>query len=261
MIRSVHGTATEAWEWINEFLAKGEVEVEKQGGNRSGNNMISYDHFMEINKLWVDPRFDFGHMFGYKIQKWNKLISNYIDFDFLDIAKSQVLEKEAKKQSNYTVGWKFSNKHSSGHGCLLSLVFSRRFSNDNPVVTLNIRSSEVTKRLLMDFLLVQRITEYVYGKGHSASMKVYITNAYLTAEAFAMYNNHKNIKELLEGNKTDMARRIIKIIDKFTGIAPESVSYKVHRRTVRRLNLVEIEPLLARDLKLISKLKYMDSNN
>lgn len=256
MIQSKHATALEAWEWINEFLAKGEDEVKKNGGNRSGNNMISYDHFMEINKLWVDPKFDFGHMFGYKIQKWSKLITNYVDFDFLDIAKSQVVEKETKKQYNYTVGWKFSNKHTSGHGCLLSLVFSRRHSNDNPVIILNIRSSEVTKRLLMDFLLVQRIAEYIYGKNHSASLKVFCGHAYLSGECFVMYNNHKKLKPLLENNPSDMVQRILKLVDKFDGIDPETINYKVHRRTARRFNLVEIEPLYARDLKLVGKLKY-----
>jgi len=90
MIKSQHATAQAAWEWVNEYLSTSEDEVKLMGGTRAGNNVLSYDHFMDINYLWVDPEFDFGYMFGYKIQKWSKLITNYIDFDFLDIAKALV---------------------------------------------------------------------------------------------------------------------------------------------------------------------------
>lgn len=253
MIRTQHATAQEAWESINEYLATKENEIKALGGNRSGNQVIIYDTFMDINKLWVDPRFDFGKMFGYKIQKWSKLITNYIDFDFLDIAKSQVQEKEAKKSRNYTIGFKFSNKHTSGHGCLLSLVFSRRHSQDNPVIVMNIRSSEVTKRLLMDFLLVQRIAEYIYGKKHSASILVYCTHTYITAENFIMYHTHKDLTELLKGNSSTIAKRVLELLIKFKGLDPETVKYRVHRRAVRRINNVDTTPLLARDLRLVNK--------
>jgi hypothetical protein len=253
MKRTKHATAQEAWEDINEYLVTSESQVKKRGGIRTGNNVISYDHFMEINKLWVDPTFNFGNIFGYKIQKWSKLISNYIDFDFLDIAKSQVREKELKKAANYTIGFKFSNKHTSGHGCLLSLVFSRRYSHDNPVIIINIRSSEVTKRLLMDFLLVERIAEYVYGKNHSASVKIYIGQAYVTAENFVMYHNYKNLNELLMGHKGIMIDRVLALITKFINMDPETVKYRVHRRAVRRLNNVETPDLFAEDLLLYNR--------
>lgn len=253
-----HSTSQSAWEWINEYLALEEDHVKSKGGTRTGNNVIAYDHFLEINKLWVDPNFDFGKMFGYKIQKWTKLISNYIDFDFLDIAKSQVQEREIKKAYNYTIGFKFSNKHTSGHGCLLTLVFSRRHSSDNPIVVINIRSSEVTKRLLMDLLLVERIMDYIYGEGHSASAKVYITQAYITAENFIMYHNHKNIRDLINDPDTIQGiipQRLLGLLDKFNGLDPESVSYKVHRRAIRRINNLPTSALLAKDLSLVPSKK------
>ena len=256
MIKSNHATAQEAWEWVNEFLATQEAVVKRKGGVRTGNNVISYDHFMEINKLYVDPNFDFGKLFGYKIQKWSKLISNYIDFDFLDIAKSQVQAMESKKSSNYTIGFKFSNKHTSGHGCLLSLVFCRRLTTDNPLIIINIRSSEVTKRLLMDFLLVERIAEYIYGENHGASVKVFCGHAYITAENFVMYHNYKDLNELLKGNTSIMATRVLALIIKFTGLDPETVKYKVHRRAVKRINNIDTPPLLAKNLKLVDKLRY-----
>ena len=236
MIKSKHATSQEAWEWINETLATKEKMIIRRGGLRSGPQMISYDHFMEINKAWVDPEFDFGYMFGYKIQKWSKLLSNYLNFNLLDIAKSRVLEREAKRAQSYTVEFLFSNNHASGHGCLISLVFQRRQTQDNPIIIINIRSSEVTKRLLMDFLLVQRIAEYIYGKGSSISLKLFCGNMYLSAEAFTMYNNHKDIKKLMKGNETGMAERILKILNKFSGPEGLKITFKVHRRAVRQLH-------------------------
>ena len=232
-----------------------EPEVVANGGIRSGPQMISYDHFFEINKAWVDPEFDFGKMFGYRIQKWSKLITNYVDFDFLDIARSQVLEKEAKKTQAYTVPFKFSNTQTSGHACLISLVFQRRVTQDNPVVIINIRSSEVTKRLLMDFLLVERIIEYVYGEKHGASLKLYCGNMYLSGEAFTMYNGHKPLRELLKGNTTAMAERILTILEKFEKPEALDIKYKVHLRAVKRLHGIDVRSLLAKDLLLFPKSK------
>ena len=179
MIRSKHATSQECWEWVNEFLVTQEVKVKRRGGMRSGPQVVSYDHFFEINKAWVDPEFDFGFMFGYKKQKWTTLKSNYIDMNMLDLVKSEVLERERKKAQNYNLAFKFSNTHGSGHGCLISLVFQRRYTQDNPIIIMNIRSSEVTKRLLMDFLLVQRMAEYIYGEGISVSVKLYCSNVAL----------------------------------------------------------------------------------
>jgi hypothetical protein len=250
MIISKHSTSQEAWEWINEFLAMKEPEVVANGGVRSGPQMISYDHFMEINKAWVDPEFDFGKMFGYRIQKWSKLISNYIDFDFLDIARSQVLERENKRAQHYTVVYKFSNTQTSGHACLISLVFQRRITQDNPIVVMNIRSSEVTKRLLMDFLLVERIIEYVYGPKHGASIKVYCANVYLSGEAFTMYNTLKPLRNLLAGNDTPMAGRILGLLDKFEKPESLNIKYRVHLRAVKRLHNIDVKSLFAKNLKL-----------
>jgi len=218
---------------------------------------LSFPHFLEIHKAWVDPEFDFGYMFGYKIQKWTKLISNYIDFDYLDLIKSLILEREKVHSSNYNIAYKFSNTHGSGHVCLISLVFQRRYTQDNPIIIINIRSSEVTKRLLMDFLLVQRIAEYIYGNKHGASIKLYCSNVYLSGETFTMYHNHKDLRELLKGNETGMAQRILQLLDKFEGPEGLKITFKVHRRAVDRLHKIKINPLKAKDLVLFpDKIKY-----
>lgn len=259
MIKSKHATSQEAWEYLNEMFILESEKIIKNGGMVSGPQVLSYDHFLEINKSWVDPEFDFGFIFGYKIQKWSKLITNYIDFDWLDIAKSQVLEKESKKNPSYNVAFKFSNLHNSGHACLLSLVFQRRHSTDNPVVIINIRSSEITKRLLMDFLLVERIIEYIYGEDHGASLKLYCGNMYLTAENLTMYHNYKDLYKLISKPKDKIQKRLFDVMELF--MKPESLemSYKVHRRAAKRLQKVDIGELKAKSLTLFPyKINYPD---
>jgi len=251
MIQSKHATSQEAWEHLNESFVLESENIVENGGMVSGPQVLSYDHFLEINKAWVDPEFDFGFIFGYKIQKWSKLITNYIDFDWLDIARSQVLEKENKKNPTYNISFKFSNLHNSGHACLLSLVFQRRHNTDNPMVIINIRSSEITKRLLMDFLLVERIIAYIYGEDHGASLKLYCGNMYLTAESFVMYHNHRDIKKLFKGlETTPFMQRVLDVKKKFSKPEALEMAYKVHRRSAKRLQHVPIKPLLAKDLTL-----------
>jgi len=250
MIRSKHATSQECWEWINEFLATQEVKVKKNGGVRSGPQIISYDHFMEINKAWVDPEFDFGFMFGYKKQKWTTLKGNYIDMNMLDLVKSEVLEREKKKTQNYNLAFKFSNTHGSGHGCLISIVFQRRHTQDNPILIINIRSSEVTKRLLMDFLLAQRIAEYIYGERISVSIKLYCSNVYLAAENFVMYHNHKSLETILDPEHSGMEKKILEILHKFQQPEAMEIRYKVHLRAVKRIHRVDTPPLKAKDCLL-----------
>jgi hypothetical protein len=251
MIISKHQTSQDAWEWINEFLITQEIEVIKNGGIRSGPQVISHDHFMEINQSWVNPNFDFGYLFGYKKQKWSLLKKNYVDMNILDLVRSEVLEKEAKNSATYNIAFKFSNTHSSGHGCLLSLVFQKRISSDNPIVIINIRSSEVTKRLIFDFLLVQRISEYIYGTKRSISLKLYCGNMFTTAENFVMYNNYKNLSTIVDPKHSEMERRVMEIFRKFSDPqALTNIKYKVHLRAAKRVQLVNTPALKAKDCLL-----------
>lgn len=250
MIKSKHPTSQAAWEWINEFLVTQEAKVKRRGGMRSGPQVVSYDHFFEINKAWVDPEFDFGFMFGYKKQKWTTLKSNYIDMNMLDLVKSEVLERERKKAQNYNLAFKFSNTHGSGHGCLISLVFQRRYTQDNPIIIMNIRSSEVTKRLLMDFLLVQRMAEYVYGEDISVSIKLYCSNVYVVAEHFVMYHNYKPLETIIDPEHSGMEYKVMQILNKFKQPEALNITYKVHLRSVKRIHRLSNPSLKAKDCLL-----------
>ena len=103
----------------------------------------------------------------------------------------------------------------------------------------------------MDFVLVQRITEYIYGDDVSASIKLYCGMMYISVEHFTMYNRYKDIRELLAYNTNTLSLKAIELLNKYETMDPETVTYRVHRRAVKRANGVETTPLLAKDLKLV----------
>ena len=251
-------TLQEAWEGINEFLMVEEEMILSTGGARYGPEIISYNNFMRITKAWVDPKFDFGDIFGYRINKWNSLVNNYVDFHYLDLIKAEVLLREKKRAKSYNIAYHFSNSHHSGKDCLISLIFSRRMNYDIPILVFHIRSSEVTKRLLFDFLLVQRIKEYVYGFDQEVIVEFYAPVCYVTAENLIMYHNHRSIPKLLKGlNMGVFQKALMKTYKDFLVADPNLIRYKVSRRAAKQLQRDEhgkaisgVPSLLARNLVL-----------
>lgn len=245
----------EAWEGINEYFLNCEKEILENGG-RYGSQLISYNVFINIRKAWVDPEFDFGNMFGYRMQKWTGLINNYVNHNYLDILKSQILAKEATKYPQYNISMQFDNSHGHGKNCLLSLTFTRRLDLDIPVATFNLRSSEITKRLLIDLLLVQRIAEYIYGEEQHIMINLFCGNMYQNAESFTMYDKHRPLDKVLtkKGSKTSWAKRVMEILDKFKTVNPDEIKYKVFKRSVNQLqNVHGDKPMKAGELPLFKK--------
>lgn len=251
-------TTQEAWEGINEYLLLQEKEIVKKAHAITGSQVIAYNVFIKAFVARVDPEFDFGNMFGYTMNKWRSLVNNYVNLDYLDIVKGQVLLREAKASAVYNEAMLFDNSHASGKGCLLSLVFSRRYGNPDPILTFNLRSSEVTKRLLFDYLLVQRLGEYVYGKNRRFSIELFCGNVYLDLTAFTMYDSHKSIGKLI-GKEPEgrIQKDVSKILNHIKTVDPSKVGYKVHLRAVKQLQkdqhgkpISGKKPLLAGDLQL-----------
>jgi len=241
-----YANSQEAWEELNKYFFNNEVQIAKTGGGRYGPQLILYNVFVHIRKGWVDPEFDFGNMFGYRKQKWTSLLNNYVDFNYLDILKSQVLEKTKKRSQNYNISMKFENFHGHGKGCLLSLTVSRRMGQDHPIFTISLRSSEITKRLLIDLLLVQRIAEYIFGEKQFFSIQMFVSNMYQNIEAFTMFDSHIPIKSFMIADKNQMTEwqsKTIETLDKFKNIDPKKMTYKVHLRSVRQLQRVDGAPL------------------
>lgn len=253
-----HGSSQEAWEYINETLARTGYKMSLNGtAYISGGLLISYDHILHINRQWVDPNFDFGKYFNYRIHKWSKLITNYVDLNMLDITKSEILERERKRDLNYNITYLFSNSHETGKGCLISIVFSRRHDRDNPVMTVSLRSSEVTKRLIFDFLLCQRIGEYIYGVDHMPSLTLICRNMYIDGNSYPMYGIRKPLKAFLKKGDNPYSDRLLDIESKYLGVNANTVKYKVMKRAVVQVqrdkdigDFAKSKPLLAKDLNI-----------
>lgn len=251
-------TSQVAFKHLNKYFLNNKEEIELKGGGRYGGQMVSYDNIIEIDVAWVLPTFDFGNMFGYRAQKWNSLCRNYVDEEDLNDLIKRVSIREKKRTKNYNESMVFHNKHGHGKGCLLSLTCTRRQNKDNPLITVSLRSSEITKRLLMDMLLIQRIGEKIYGK-EPISLNLNIINMYQNAEAFTMLDNYFDIKKALVYKKDldTWQKKIIDTLDKFKNCHIDDIKMKVHKRCVRQLQrpngipLSGDRPMLAKDLKII----------
>ncbi len=257
-------TLQQAWEGLNEYMVLEAPKVIELGGATYGTQIISFENFVKVTRAWVDPEFDFGYIFGYTIRKWTSLINNYVDIPALELMKTQVQARLLKGSKAYNFTTHFTNSHSSGKDCLISLTFSQRVNMDHPVVTFHARVSELTKRTLFDFLLVQRMIEFVYGH-HDVEVHYITPSFYLTAEAFSMYNNHRDIKKLFKkyskanpGAPTiKFQERVLNKLEEFKTVDPSTIKYKVNLRSVNQVQLGEDgrpisgrAPLLAKDLKI-----------
>lgn len=238
------GSLQSGWEAINEYLYLESEEVAARGGGAYGPEWVSYNNYVVMRRAWVDPELDLGKMLGYSIKKWSSLVNNYVDFRYLDMIRAEIRLRQQKRARSYNLSFHFSNKHGSGKDCLISLNFTKRIGIEEPIVVFNVRTSEVTKRLIFDFILVQRIIEYVYGH-NDAQVHFFAPSFYITTESFVMYNNHKDIKKLLENylkNHSETAdahkfhERVFEKYDEYINHPdPKSIRYKVHRRSALQI--------------------------
>lgn len=249
-------TSQEAWEKINEyFLIKPESVFDKENSMFNKGVSVLYNVFFTIRKAWVDPEFDFGKMFNYREQKWTILINNYLDLNQLDLLRSKVRYFQTKYNQNYNLSYSFDNTHGNGKGCLLSATFSRRVGDSTPNITINLRSSEITKRLIFDFLLVQRMGEYIYGPDISFTMSVFATQMYCNTETVLMYNTYKPVIPIIEESPNKEWISIAKeAFNKFFTDPKSFSSYKVFLRSAKCINPKAFNhkstPLLAKNLNI-----------
>lgn len=261
-ITELHATdCIHAWELINEYLVLDELNIILKNGGQYGPQMCAYNCYMHIESLKFNPNFDFGTILGYSKKKWTSLVNNYVDFNYLDLIKSELQIRGNKQAKSYNYSYHFINVHGSGKDCLISLVFTKRLYCDHPIVVFHIRTSEVTKRLPFDLLLVKRICEYVYGKGQRVSLELWAPSMYATAESFALYNNHKSIIQLMRPLKKrygKFQKRVLQIYREFKTKPLDEIKYKVHHRSAANLqkdaegnSLSGTKPLFAKELILI----------
>lgn len=247
-------TSQEAWEKLNEAFLRYDPVLFSKGGLANSGMAVVYNLFIKIRKAWVDPDFDYGRTFNYTESKWTTLLNNYIDFNKLDLLRSKIRVFGNKYTQNYNISYTFNNRHDNGKQCLLAATFSKRFQEDIPVITIVLRASEITKRLIFDFLLVQRMSEYIYGPNQSVQLNVFITQAYGNCETLLMYDTHRPFKKVIKGvTKNAWLDQLEDTLKKFRESPPEKFSsFKVFFRSykVLRPDLYDYKHLYAKDLLL-----------
>ena len=229
-------TSQEAWEKLNESFLRLDPILFSAGATANSGVAVVYNVFIKIRKAWVDPDFDYGRCFNYKETKWTTLLNNYIDFNKLDLMRSKIRTFKNSYNQNYNVTYMFNNHHDNGKQCLIAATFSKRFQEDIPVITMVLRSSEITKRLIFDFLLVQRMAEYIYGKDCTVQINLFATQMYGNAETLMMYHTHKSLKKVLKGVDNPWSNRVLEVFSKFkNGTEKEFSSFKVYFRSFKVL--------------------------
>ena len=246
-------TSQDAWEKLNEAFLRLDPVLFDKGATANSGVAVAYNVFIKIRKAWVDPDFDYGRCFNYKETKWTSLLNNYIDFNKLDLLRSKLRILKNKYNQNYNVTYMFNNHHDNGKQCLIAATFSKRFQEDIPVITMVIRASEITKRLIFDFLLIQRMAEYVYGPDQSVQINLFATQMYGNVETLLMYSAYKPLKKVIKGIDNPWTKRVKEVYKKIQkGTEKEWSSFKVffRRFKVLRPDLYEYQALLAKDLLL-----------
>lgn len=229
-------TSQEAWEKLNEAFLRIDPVIFGKGATANSGVAVAYNVFIKIRKAWVDPDFDYGRCFNYKEAKWTSLLNNYIDFNKLDLLRSKLRVLKKSYNQNYNVSYTFNNHHDNGKQCLLAATFSKRFNEDVPVITMVMRASEITKRLIFDLLLVQRMAEYVYGPEQTVQLNIFATQMYGNVETLLMYNTHRPIKKILKGIDNPWTRRVWEVWEKFqNGTEKQFSSFKVFFRSFKVL--------------------------
>lgn len=252
-----------AWEGINEFLVNNALNIKKKGlGGIYATELTLYDTMINVDRAFLRDDFDFAASLGYTNKKWSKLLANYLNMDYLDLVKAEVLEREKKNATSYNFIVRFDNKHGGGKDCLIGLQFQRRVDQANPRVIFTTRASECTKRLIFDLLLVQRMAEYVYGVDMPVSAVLFIPFMYINVESFLMYVAYKGGPEKVlvpykNGEYCNYQQRVFDRWKDFTTRHVDTIKYRVHKRVAQQIQTDEhgkplkgAKTLLARDMEL-----------
>ena len=229
----------EAWEVINlmvispSFLQKKRYQVIEQPRAK-----YFYNVTFEVLDPKVDPKFDFGRHFNYTMSKWTSLVKNYVDINILSEFKKEILDNNEKV---YNLSYQFTNIHKHGKQCLISFTVTKKpLKNSKPQLSVYMRASEVTKRLICDFLLIQRIGEYLFD-GKEFTVVFNIVQMFNDETVLLMFHSYKDIRPFLKekikkyGDEARSEIALLKHLDEFEKKNPKDVKYKVHKRALKVL--------------------------
>lgn len=246
-------TSQQAWEGLNEHFFL-ENQFAASGGAKYG-----YDMFINIKDPTVDPKFNFARMFNYHDAKWVMLQNNYLDTVELEKLRVDLEKRKMKASSHFTHTLRFHNKKENGKDCLISLTISKRQGQAEPVLVMHTRAIELTKRFLLDLLLVQRIGEYILPR-NKYTLQIYCPMVYQDADTFTMYHTHRDLIKMvgIKGAQTPWQGRVLKALNSFRTTPLLEIKYKVNRRCAKQLQTDKKghalgsgkRKMLAQDLKL-----------
>ena len=243
--------SVEAFNGINSYLIYNEDGV-KENGIVSRSQNIMYDTLVKVRKSMIPDDWDFTAGVNYRKSKWTSLVGNYVDQSHLQEVVSEVVSREIKKSTSYTVAFQFSNKHGIGKGCLLSCTFTRRPNIPYPILNVSIRASEVYKRLFMDFLLLHRIGQEAYGENGDFAIQLWLPHAWQGVSWGAMWMSLQPstvLKGLKEKYGTGpFQEAVVKKLQFFEDADYEKFGYNADKRAAKVIQEdVASPPLLARD--------------
>lgn len=239
-----------AWEGLNRLFLFNTLGLDIE---RIGKAQYINDLVISIKEPLVDPEFDFGRHFNYTMSKWKSLVANYVDENSLSLLRLDVIEA-INNRKIFNIGYQFNNKHTHGKNCLLSMTVSKKAGMDNPMITVFMRASEVTKRLICDLLLIQRMGEYIFGYEQKFHVSIHFSQIFNDDTVLLMYHAHEDLLKLsdklgiYDGNWYDRLKYLLEV-------DPDKIKYKVHKRAIKvlRPELFKYPKTLAKDCTLGSE--------
>lgn len=247
----------DAWDGINNYFINQDLEILEKGGGNYSKEFVMYNAFIEVTEAKLDPKFDFFKSLGYKNKKWPKLVNNYINFNYLDLIKDAIQHRVKNKSKHYSFTFHFDNSHSSGKDCLISLTFLQKLGKDKPTVIYHTRASECTKRMLFDFLLIQKVIEYIYGTELVPHLECYIPFLFVMPEPLTLYMRWKAKGLKAIHNKPEDYTKFQRVLEKEWNYLRKTPLTQIKRRSIKRVACViqdvewgqQFESLTVKDFK------------
>lgn len=225
-----------AWESINEDFIKNH----SKSMNLRSDKYKTYTHdfsFGIMHPEKLDEDFSLGKQFHYTKIKWANLINNYIDKDSLLKFKSDVISSINYKNNIYSIGYQFSNLHKNGKNCLMSMSVYSSFSNTGKKflnLSIYLRSTEVTKRLLIDLILFKRLGDFIFGD-LPYTLTIYTNILWNSSTTLLIYDVHRNIEELLKGNIDERSKFLLSELKYLKETNIDDIKYKIFKRVLKVL--------------------------
>jgi hypothetical protein len=159
MLAIIADDFNDAWEKVNLlFLQRKGSPVDLQHGLRG----LSFDNIVSIKG--PKCKFNPGELVGYKPQKWTHLTKKYVDPVQLKWIRSLIMRKSSRRHNIMTFPYMYKvNMGRSANGsCMMGMMFRVDSKNKKIRVDIIARVSEVTRRMMLDYILTYRILEYLF---------------------------------------------------------------------------------------------------